>query len=500
MHWRFKRKGSITIFCCLCLTIWIACVGVLLESARVRGLASRLDRTASSSLESVMADYNKTIMERYNLFLLDYGEGTDNKKEALARWNTYFKKESNEAMGNLLYQLLFDSEWFSITKADCNIVTTWTLLDQSGKLLANQVAQYMKYKEVGNLVSTLLEQIKIIQKGIEGQETLNSFWKKENTSVSLETCTLNWQSEEGVSLLLTANIDASSKKISEVGLPSRLQGITDNHIGDSPIWNDVSEEVLIGAYILEYFTSYVDDINHKERMGCQQEYILFGGLSDKENMKSVTNLLLTVRCGLNLISLLSSESMQAAVETTAITISSALLNPELAPVVQVVLNCMWAYMESEHDLENLLKGEKVPFLKEESQWIESILTFGQEEKAEEQIESVEKDDNHLDRVDAVKKELQEIGEAEKKFYSVEMSYEDYIRIFLLFVTPEVKYYRVMDMIQVEMQNKYPSFMISNCICGIEATVSVKGKAKFLMFIPWNAKQRYELTRTVSFLY
>lgn len=485
----------------MCLTIWIACVGVFLESTRVRGLASRLDRTAASALESVMADYNKTVMEQYNLFVLDYGEELNNKKEVLARWKTYFKKESDETMGNILYKLLFDAEWFSLTGINYNIETTWTLINQDGELFANQVAQYMKYKEIGNIVSTLLEQVNVIQKGVEGQETLNSLWKTNNTENGIENAnTLVSYEEENRYIVLSTKIDASSEKISAVGLPSQLQGITIGEPSSSPVWNDISKEVLMGEYILEYFTSYGDNENSQDKMVCQQEYILFGKLSDKENMKCISNLLLSVRCGLNLISLLSSESMQAVVETTAVTISSALMNPELAPLFQMILNCVWVYKESEQDVEALLNGEKVPFLKEESQWIETVLKWGETEETKEQLKSTNNASPSTNTANTIMEELKKIGSTEKKFYSLDMSYEDYIRIFFLFLTPKTKYYRAMDMIQIKMQKTYPNFSIANCICGIEATVIAKGKSKFLMFIPWNMKKQYKITRTVSFLY
>lgn len=449
---RYPFKGSVTILCCLCLTICISCIGVFLESARLRGLVSRLDRTANSSLESVMADYNKNLLERYNLFVLDYGVGDRNEKELLRRWKTYFNKESSETMNNLLYQIVFDAEWFAIKPISYRIDKVWTLGDKDGKLFANQVAQYMKYKEVGNIVSVLLEQLNLIEKGIEGQKIWSDSWKNKEQQVKRSRLAVNL--------------------------------------------NTISEETLIGEYILEYFSCYTD--KKQEEQFCQQEYILFGLSLDEENMKHMKEELLKVRCGLNLISILSSETMQTTIETTAMAISSGLLNPELAPLFQIGLNAIWVYKESERDVERLLKGEKIPFLKEESQWVESILAFGQNEETEEEFVSV--DTNIHANIDSIKQELKELGENNKKWHSIEMDYEDYMRIFLLLLQPELKYERMMDRIELEMKKTYPSFQIENCICGVEVSIKAKANQKFFMFMPTSFEKEYELTRKVGFVY
>lgn len=500
---RKTYRGSITVYLCLCLALSIACTGVFLESARIRGMVSRTDRTAHSALESVMADYNRTIMEAYDLFLLDYGRKTENRREVQARWKTYFEKESDEAAGSFIYELLFDSEWFSIQEPDCRITSVWTLLDKEGQIFANQAAQYMKYREVGNLVSRIMEQIKIMLKGKEGRDAL---WQ-EGTKNSAEGAeSTAWGDEFSIilSMVLPEGREVSDEKISAEGLPSQIQGISSQGPGQSPVWNEISEEVLIGEYLLEHFPDFVDRAE-QEKITCQLEYILFGKLSDRSNMARMADLLLAVRSGLNLISLLSSEEMQAAAEAAAAAISAVLLNPELAPLIQIVLECIWAYREAVRDVAALLKGEKISFLKKDSQWMESFVPFGQSAETDENAGEIGAAAQQTGEVMSVIEELKDIGSQAGEIRSVELSYQDYIRLFLLLLSPKVKYYRAMDMMQVHMQMTCPVFRISDCICGMEASVVVKGKPKFFLFasqffFPGEIKKQYEITRKVSFLY
>lgn len=500
---RRTDRGSITVYLCFCLAISAACTGVFLESARIRGIVSRTDRTAHSALESVMADYNRTIMEEYDLFVLDYGKKTKNGQEAQARWRTYFDKESDETAGSFIYEILFDAELFSIQESYCSITSVWTLLDEEGQIFANQAAQYMKYREVGNLVSRLMEQIKIMLKGKEGRDAL---WQEGTKSSAEGAESTAWGDDFGISLsmVLPEGREVSDEKISAAGLPSQSQDISSQEPGQSPVWNEVSEEILIGEYLLEHFPGFVDRAE-QEKITCQLEYILFGKLSDRGNMARMADLLLAVRSGLNLIALLSSERMQTAAEAAAAAISTVLLNPELTPLIQIVLECIWAYREAVRDVAVLLEGEKIIFLKKDSQWVESLVPFGQSAETEESAGEIGAAAQQTGEAMSVIEGLKNIGNQAEEIRSVEMSYQDYIRMFLLLLSPKVKYYRAMDMIQVHMQINYPDFQVSDCICGMEASVVAKGKPKFFLFtsqffFPWEIRKQYEITRKVSFLY
>lgn len=312
----------------------------------------------------------------------------------------------------------------------------------------------------------------------------------------------NWSVH--LSMVLPEGRNLSQTAISAAGLPSRSQGIFSQAPGNRPMWNEMTKEVLVGEYLLGHFPDFTDEAEG-ERISCQLEYILFGKLSDQNNMARMADWMVAVRCGLNLISLLSSESMQAAANAAAASISALLLNPELAPLIQIVIECIWAYRESIHDVSALLQGESLPLLKEESQWLESVVPFGEGTDLPENAGEIGEAAQENPEAEAAIENLRETGRQAGKIRSMELSYEDYIRIFLLLLPPAAKYYRAMDMIQIQMQMEHPEFQMANAICGMEAAVSGKGKPKFFLFLPrfvspWEKTDAYEITRTVSILY
>ena len=69
--------GSITVFASLSLLLVASFLLVLLEAARVKGLDaySRMQRT--NAMESVFSEYERSLFERYGVFMLDgsYGSG-----------------------------------------------------------------------------------------------------------------------------------------------------------------------------------------------------------------------------------------------------------------------------------------------------------------------------------------------------------------------------------------------------------------------------------------
>ena len=51
-----------------------------------------------------------------------------------------------------------------------------------------------------------------------------------------------------------------------------------------------------------------------------------------------------------------------------------------------------------------------------------------------------------------------------------LSYTEYLRLFLFLENDEEKYYRTMDMIQINMQEKDPSFRMEECIFGAQMRI------------------------------
>ena len=69
-----------------------------------------------------------------------------------------------------------------------------------------------------------------------------------------------------------------------------------------------------------------------------------------------------------MIYLMTSPARSAEADEMALLISSVLLIPQAAPLVSLLLKLCWSFGESILDLRELLKGGKVPLLKDDSSW------------------------------------------------------------------------------------------------------------------------------------
>ena len=69
-------KGEITIFLALSLTIICGFILAILESARVAVIRMEIEIAMDMGIQSIFAEYNRELLERYDLFFIDtsYGE------------------------------------------------------------------------------------------------------------------------------------------------------------------------------------------------------------------------------------------------------------------------------------------------------------------------------------------------------------------------------------------------------------------------------------------
>ena len=87
-----ERKGSITVFFSLSLTIVITLICTTIETVRLNGLQQQLDMAADSALDSMFASYDRQLLEQYGLLFLN-GSGGNDKYSDL-----YLKNQMEEYM------------------------------------------------------------------------------------------------------------------------------------------------------------------------------------------------------------------------------------------------------------------------------------------------------------------------------------------------------------------------------------------------------------------
>lgn len=225
--------------------------------------------------------------------------------------------------------------------------------------------------------------------------------------------------------------------------------LRDGHGGETEAAEgNLPDTVMIHEYAAGFFTSFLSE--QERPMKYEQEYLLSGKDTDRGNLKAAVNRIAAVREALNLLHLLGNPEKRAEAEQLALAITGA---SGLAPLVAVTtffILTVWALAESIEDVRILLRGGKVPFIKQKEEWKISLSGLTEEGTAA------------FGRIEAS-------GKEERGY-----DYQGYLKLLLLLVGRTQKMYRMMDMIQKNIRIIQPDFLVRKCACRLEAEVKGRG--------------------------
>ena len=499
---QYRNKGEISVYTVLTISVLMLLVVVIFHGIRSFEAKARCFQAAALVTEEVKGDYQPDLFRRYHLLAVDrtyYGRGEAYMEERIK--------------SNLEYNLNSQHSLYSFRVNNADVVETKTLMDDSLYGMKRQIAEYMEQKlpidvagelfenfknkedqnidELWNLASEdsanpdldieslshpdkkYLEDIGILDALVaEETENIENLSLDDIIRINQEKNILTDPRQELDSLHKSGVINlvmpdragtVSSEKIDLSGVPSAsyvkedktyelpvFSGIEDikNLIGLISMNKDMqgfdvegcSKDDLIGiAYALDSFQSAQDTFyeadNEYHAFEYELEYILMGKSSDAENVSNVANQLVLLRLIPNVLYAFSNKEMKA--ETTlAAAIILIPIDCEflIKPVSYVFLAC-WAYGESIFDVKQLFQGERVAFVKDEKSWNLSLNGLAELALPEKQKET-------------------QIG----------INYAEYMA-FLLATMPDSnqKYYRMLDIMELNIQNDIPEFEIENCI-------------------------------------
>lgn len=235
------------------------------------------------------------------------------------------------------------------------------------------------------------------------------------------------------------------------------------------------EEYLENEYILSFFRNRGTGSSSESYFTNEVEYILSGKTKDSENQKAVKRKILAVREFCNLLYLETSPDMQAVIHSAAIVVA-----PESVALAAQIIAAGWALAESNNDYQLLISGEKVPLWKDQDSWalsLDQILidpkNAEEGHRNEEWAKEPEKTGKEEEQVKkSLKEEMDFVVNPENEHGE---TYEDYLLFFLFLMEERAKLFRIMDLIQINMQYLYSSsFYLRDHYAGLSAVFMVNG--------------------------
>ncbi len=266
------------------------------------------------------------------------------------------------------------------------------------------------------------------------------------------------------------------------GAEKELDYLSEKESGLTQLAKNIAEELFLNEYIMGVFKHDVPLLKGEEeakgynlrgqdkteRDGYfsyyEVEYIINGNKDEGINSLLTKAEILSIRVVSNIIHIYTDPSKMSRVTSLAAALSSWNAGLSL-PLIQTALVFSWAMFESLYDQEQLSLGEKIALFKTKDLWKTDISGAVNSKK------SGAKDDN--------------------PFF---LSYQDYLRIFLLMTDKDKKIARIQDLIQLNVGMSYPGYTIQDSHVALKAKTTVSIKNMFLSIPFFSVKDGRKASR------
>lgn len=445
-----------TVFLCLYMIVCLGVTGALLEGSRLFACQSVLMMAKQTAAASILASYNRPLWEQYELLIWTGADGQGNPEALTEVYLDWL--EQNLAPSR------YGLDFYGMRPEEAVLCSYETVLSDSGRPFLEQILDAQESRsssillELANETAQMLPALSIPESGFRLDELLE---------------------DVTVHRILPRGTAVSDYHIPEGELPSeQLEGT----VSETGI-----EKLLAAEYAAEHFSSFTDEDTGE--MQYELEYILCGTDSDSLNLVSAARRLIKLRTAMNLALLIPDEEMHSIAEGIGAALAACLLMPEAESAVTLTVELLWSYFEAVEDVQDLYAGKCLPVAKKKAdwhlwphfpeigdgdgklsmnevyEWIKTLFGKGTEEETEEVV---------LPDEEASGKELS-VWECLR---DGRWNYECYLYLLLCIEDNTRQLGRIMDVIQLEMQQEYPNFRLGSGCVGFELELTAYARPVF----------------------
>lgn len=458
------KKGYITVFLSLSLTLMLSLILTVIEGARISAIRMKFECVADIGMNSVLAEYHRELLEQYDLLFVDtsYGGSAASIGNTEEHLRAYMQK-------NILPQeSTFETarDFLDMT-TDCVEITQYSIAsDNDGAVLKRQIADYMADYPAGYLWEKLMENISQIDGSRMDSRDVTG--ERESYQARIEEIGLPKEEvEEGVfeeiPLDNPADIANGTRSIGvlnlvadDIGSISTVKVPLSQYISrrtpmcGSGVCEEAAEltgkpdEIMFLAYLFEKYGYYGQE-KENSLLRYQIEYLIAGKDTDWQNLEQVAKRLLRWREVSNVLYILSDTAKIAEAEAMALALTAVMMCPELAEPVKYTILYAWAYVESLQDVKTLLRGGRVPVFKTSADWKTGI-----------------------NSIKNVKESLSD-GEEGRG-----LNYQEYLEVMLFLTGSRDRTFRAMDIMEMDIRRTpgNEAFRMDGCFDTYKARLSV----------------------------
>ena len=460
------RRGYITVFLSLSLTLILSLVFTLIEGARISAIRMKFECAADIGMNSVLAEYHRELLRQYDLLFVDtsYGGGTPSIANTEEHLRNYMQKNLQTTDKSRLGKA---RDFLNMQTGEVEFIDYSIASDDEGSVLKRQVTDYMIDYPVENLLDKItgsVAQIDSFQMDSRDLESERNDYQRQIEEIGLpqeeveegvfEEVPLNNPADTanatrsiGVLNLVVDDIDS----ISTVSVPlsqyisgrslMRGSGLCQEAVQVSGAPNDM----VFLAYLFDKYGYYGQE-KEDSLLQYQIEYLIGGKDTDWQNLEQVAKRLLRWREVANVVYLLSDSAKIAEAEAMALALTAVVMCPALTEPVKYTILLAWAYVESLQDVKTLLGGGRVPVYKTASDWKTGI--------------------HSIENVTGSLSDSEDGGRG--------LNYKEYLEVMLFLTKDHDRTFRAMDIMEMDIR-KTPGnsgFRLDGCFDTYRAKVSV----------------------------
>ncbi len=476
------RKGYITVFLALSLTLILSLVFTVIQGARISAIRMKFECVADIGMNSVLAEYHRELLEQYDLLFVDmsYGGSQPSVGNTEAHLKNYMQKNLQPEGGFASGMGVRD---FLAMSADNVHIGRYSIAsDEEGAVLKRQITDYMSDYPIG----AILEKINLSTSEIEkyGLESRDVGAERARYEAEIDEIGLPMEEvEEGVfeevpldnpadvanatrssgvlNLVLENPSAVSAVKVNVNDYISHRSCIRGTGVcAEAEAVSGAVNELVFPVYLFEKCGYYSAEME-KSLLKYQIEYILAGKDVDWENLEYVAKRLLLWREVANVIYILSDSAKMAEARAAAAALAAVVMCPALLEPVAYTILFAWAYVESLQDVKTLLSGGRVPIMKTAAEWKTGI--------------------GSLTNVR---------GSLAADSGGRGLSYKEYLQIMLFIQKKEKRTFRAMDIMEMDIRRTPGNarFRMDACFDTYQADLSVSSRFGYA----------YEMTRAYGF--
>ncbi len=461
--------GELNVYFALMIAVIVPLILTMIEGSRINAMKLQLECVVDMGMDSVLAEYNRPLLEQYDLLFIDlaYGHPVGSLDYLKEHFTEYISYNLQPQKG---LPILQNRDFLGLNMESVDILSASRATDEKGAVFRYMALSYMLNQYGMDYVENLQDMIAVtVREGLYDSDIVTENEDVQHAIDSIEipppedleegeewnepvkddpTDSLDELRYRGI-LSLVCGEEISTASIDPNIYVTGRSLVTGNGMDES--WQacaPLAEELLFNEYIMEKCGNY-SQRKDGSPLCYETEYIIAGRNNDTDNLRIAAERILLIRGGANSLYFFSNPQMKAEAKALAASLSFILLFPEFEPLFEAAIIAAWIYAESVVDVRQLFSGKKVPLIKGEGEWNLSL-------------------ENALGLTADTVSDVAENRNSSDAEEGSGLNYEGYLRLLLYIVPLEERTGRCMDIVEMNIRKNegYENFCLDQCVASL----------------------------------